>query len=330
MKILIHDQLLPPDFDAVTPVRAAAPGARVVVAAKERLAEELADAEIFFGYHSPEVFAGAAQLRWIQATAAGLDRLLVPELTARGLVITNASGIHAAAVTETAWALTLAVARGLTTFFPQQLEHVWKWGPLYDLYCSTAGIVGLGGIGRQYARVAAAFDMRVIAVDPHVTSNPATVAELWPMQRLDDLLRQSDVVLISCPYTPETRHLIDRERLAIMKPTAILVNIARGGIVDESALADALRAGGLAGAGLDVCETEPLPPDSPLWDVPNLIITPHCAGLSHHRMRKLLDFFCENLRRYQAGRPLLNLVDQRKGYPVAVTQPTAPSSPSPA
>ena len=318
MKIVLHDQF-PIGEDLLSLVLSAAPGAAAVVADKDRLPAALDDADIFYGYHSPEVFVHAPKLKWIQSSAAGLDKMLVPELVNRGLVITNASGIHAAAVAECAWALTLAVGRCLHTCISQQRDHVWKWGPLFDMFGGTAGIIGLGGIGRQYARVARAFDMRVIAVDPHVREKPETVAELWPMDRLPELLRQSDVVLVSCPYTPETRYLINRERLALMKPTAIIVNIARGGIIDEAALIDVLKAGKLAGAGLDVTETEPLPPESPLWDAPNLVISPHCGGLSSHRMRKLIEFFCENLRRYQAGQPLLNLVDQRKGYPVPVS-----------
>jgi D-3-phosphoglycerate dehydrogenase len=315
MKIVLHDQF-PIGEELLSLVRAAAPGATAVVADKEWLPGELADAEIFYGYHSPEVFVHAPKLKWIQSSAAGLDKLLVPELVNRGLVITNASGVHASAVVECAWALTLAIGRCLHTFMRQQQEHTWKWGPLYDMFGGTAGIIGLGGIGRQYARVARAFDMRVIAVDPHVREKPDTIAELWPMSQLDDLLRQSDVVLVSCPYTPETHYLIDRRRLGLMKPTAIIVNIARGGIIDEAALIDALRAGRLAGAGLDVTETEPLPASSPLWDAPNLVLSPHCGGVSSHRVRKLIEFFCENLRRYQTGQSLLNLVDQRKGYPV--------------
>ena len=317
MKIVLHDQF-PIDGPLVDRVRAAAPNADVASAAAEQLADELADAEIFFGYHTPEVFRHARKLRWIQASAAGLDRLLTPELVARDLLITNASGVHAPAVAEAAWALTLALTRGLPSFFRQQLDRTWKWAPLLDLYGATVGIIGLGGIGRQYARVAAAFDMRVVAVDAHRRNKPDGVAELWLTDRLPDLLQQSDVLLVSCPYTRETRHLIDRRALERMKPSAILVNIARGGIVDEAALADALSSGRLAGAGLDVCETEPLPPDSPLWHTPHLVLTPHCAGVSRHRMGRLVEFFCDNLERYQNGLPLRNLVDQQKGYPIPV------------
>lgn len=314
-KIVVYDPLGVVGGSAGA-IREFAPDAEVVAPPEDRLAGELADAEIFFGFHTPEVFRDAKQLKWIQSVAAGMERLLEPELVARGLLITNASGVHGPAVAEMAWALTLAVAQGLPLYFRQQHDHVWKHGPVTDLDGATAGIIGLGGIGRRYARVAAAFGMRVLAVDRHEPGKPAEVESLWGLDRLDDLLKQSDVVLVSCPYTPETKNLIDAERLAKMKPTAILVNIARGGIVDEAALIEALREGRLAGAGLDVCATEPLPADSPLWDTPNLVLTPHCAGLSTHRRQKLTEFFCENLRRYQVGEPLLNVIDQQKGYPV--------------
>lgn len=314
-KIVIFDPLGLDDA-SIDAIRKSAPKAQVVMPEKGQLADELLDAEIFYGFHTPEVFRGATQLRWIQSTAAGLEQVLEPELVARNLKITNASGVHAGPVAEMAWALTLAVARGLPTYFRQQQDHQWERSTYYDLEDATAGIIGLGGIGRRYARTAAAFGMRVLAVDRHEPVKPEDVESLWGLDRLDEMLAQSDFVLVSCPYSSETHHLINHERLGRMKPTAILVNIARGGIVDEEALAAALREGRLAGAGLDVCETEPLPADSPLWDTPNLVITPHCAGLSAHRRRRLTEFFCENLRRYFSDEPLANLVDQAKGYPV--------------
>ncbi len=314
-KIVIYDPL-GLDDESIAMIQQTAPSATVVVSPKQRLAEELADAEIFFGYHTPEVFRGAADLKWIQATAAGMDQMLEPQLIERGLLISNASGVHAHPVAQMAWALTLAVSRALPTFFRQQQEHRWQHGPVLDMAGSSAGIIGLGGIGRQYSKVAAAFGMRVLAVDPHGPTKTEHVESVWRTDRLDELLQLADVVLLSCPFTPETRRLLSRERLALMKPTAILVNIARGGIVDEEALVEALRAGRLAGAGIDVCETEPLPADSPLWDVPNLVMTPHCAGVSTRRVRRLTDFFCENLRRYLADEPLKNIIDQHKGYPI--------------
>ena len=289
----------------------------VVFPERLELAAALSDAEVFFGFHPPEIFREAKKLRWIQFTAAGLDQLLDAELVERGLLITNASGVHAPQVVETAWALTMALARRLPKYLRNQKDHRWEPDSHYDLAGSTVGIVGLGGIGRRYARIAAAFGMRVKAVDPHRSTPVDGVESVWGMNRLDELLQQADVVLISCPYTQETQHLIDRGRLRMMKRTAILVNIARGGIVEEEALMEALRAGQIAGAGLDVCETEPLPAESPLWDVPNLIITPHCAGLSTQRADRLTQFFCQNLSRYVDGKPLVNLIDPQRGYPVS-------------
>lgn len=315
MKIVIYDVLGFSNND-IAKIRSVASDATVVVSAEEDLAIELKDAEVFFGYHTPEVFADADQLKWIQATAAGMDVLLSPEVKARNILVTNASGVHAPQVAEMAWALTLSIARGVALYVKQQREHHWEWGPLYDIDGQTAGVIGLGGIGRRYARVAAAFGMKVLAVDAHAVSAPDFVDSLWGMDRLDELIERADVILTSCPYTDETHHLINAERIAKMKPTAIVVNIARGGIIDEDALSVALLEGRIAGAGIDVCETEPLPSDSPLWDVPNLVVTPHCGGLGPARMGRLAQFFCENLRRYLDAEPLRNVVDQEKGYPV--------------
>jgi phosphoglycerate dehydrogenase-like enzyme len=230
----------------------------LVLPSEEDLVGELADAEVFFGYHSPDVFASAQNLKWIQTTSAGLDMILTPDVVERGLLVTNASGLHAAPVVETAWALTLAVSRCLKTFGRQQNEHVWE------------------------------------SLVPYV-------------------------LMIACPATAETQGLIGPKQIALLKPTAILVNIARGGIVDEPALIECLTNGRIAGAGLDVTKTEPLPADDPLWDTPRLVITPHIAGLSGDRSQRLAEFFCENLRRYRLGETLMNLVDQSRGYPVPGT-----------
>ena len=283
---------------------------------EEQLVAEMVDAEVFFGYHSPEVFLEAPNLKWIQTTSAGLDMMLTPEVIALGLQVTNASGLHAPPVVETAWALTLAVSRCLRHFNKCQDEHVWDQFVPWDLNGRTAGVVGLGGIGRRYARIAAAFGMRVIAVDLHSPQKPDEVESLWGLDRLNDLVAEADVLMIACPATSETQGLIGPEQIALLKPTAILVNIARGGIVDEPALIEALTEGRIVGAGLDVTKIEPLPASDPLWDTPRLVITPHIAGWSNDRSHNLVKFFCENMRRYKAGEPLQNLVDQQRGYPV--------------
>ena len=319
MKIVIYD---PVGFDdtQIASIRSAAGAASVMVSSPEQLRADLEEAEIFFGFHAPEVFFEASQLRWIQTTSAGLDKILVPELVKRDLMITNASGVYAPQVVEQAWCLTLAVAGRVPLYWEQQKQHHWQIIDRIDLDGSTVGIIGLGGIGRRYARVAAAFGMRVLAVDLHQPPKPESVESLWPIDQIDELLEQSDFVLVSCPYTSETHHLVDGGRLSRMKSSAVLVNIARGSIVDEAALVSALENGHIAAAGIDVCEQEPLPPESSLWNVPNLVITPHCAGLSPQRMKQMADFFIANLQRYLDGQPLANLVNQQLGYPVPAQQ----------
>ena len=316
MKIVISDMLgFEEEHDAWI-YEAAGDDTVVFPEGDEELLAELPAAEVFFGYHSPEVFSVATNLKWMQTTSAGLDMMLTPEVRAMGLQVTNASGLHAAPVVETAWALTLAVSRYLKHFGQCQRDHVWDQFTPYDLNHRTAGVIGLGGIGRRYAKIAAAFGMRVIAVDKHVSEKPEEVEELWPLERLNDLCAEADVVMIACPATSETQGLIGAEQLALMKPTGIIINIARGGIIDEPALIECLNAGRIAGAGLDVTRIEPLPDDDPLWDTPRLVITPHIAGWSSDRSQSVVRFFCDNLRRYKAGEPLRNLVDQQLGYPV--------------
>jgi phosphoglycerate dehydrogenase-like enzyme len=185
-----------------------------------------------------------------------------------------------------------------------------------ELQGGTLGIIGMGGFGCEIARRAAGYDMTVLALDPVRSDPPEGVVELRPPTReaLLDLLARSDAVMVACPRTAETTNLIGAAELEAMKPTAFLVCVTRGGIVDEPALVEALRQGKLAGAGLDVFECEPLPPESPLWDLENVILTTHVAGASQHRPQRVYDLFRENLRRYVAGEPLLNVVDKRRGF----------------
>ncbi len=178
------------------------------------------------------------------------------------------------------------------------------------------GIVGLGGVGRRVAEVLSAFKTRILATDMFPVDKPAHVAELWPADRLDEMLPLVDILVLCVPLTSVTRWLINAQKLALMKPGALLVNVARGQVVVEQDLVAALESGHLSGAGLDVAAEEPLPATSHLWDMKNVIITPHVGGQSIRRADDVTDFFCENLRRYQLGEPLLNLVDKRLGFPV--------------
>jgi D-3-phosphoglycerate dehydrogenase len=176
------------------------------------------------------------------------------------------------------------------------------------------GIIGYGAIGRSVAQRAVAFEMTVLAVDAVPGSGSPYCEEVWPVDRLADLLRASDVVVVAAPYTKQTHHLLGEAEIAMMKPDAYLITVSRGGIIDEVALAKAMQSGHLAGAGIDVTEREPLPPDSPLWDLPNVIITPHLAGSSAQKERRCVEILRENLLRYQRGEPLINVVDKRAGY----------------
>ncbi len=309
--------LCPPVSEALCEqVRRTAPGAEVAMAAMDEAHAVVGDADVIFGMYNEEIIRAARRVKWIQTTSAGMDMLLdIPGVREGRFRLSNASGLHALQVAEHAWALTSALFRGLQQSIRNQLSHEWKGVPIRDLYGATAGIVGFGGIGRRYAWLARGFEMRILALDVQQSERPDYVEALWGTDRLEDVLAASDVVFIACPYTPQTERLIDERAFRLMKNSAFLINTARGPIVDEAALADALESGEIAGAGLDVFETEPLPETSPLWELENVIITTHSAGASNFRPQRTVDFFCENLRRFVAGVPLLNETDRNVGYP---------------
>ena len=283
----------------------------------EEALAQAAGIEVLMGYFKPAVCAAAPNLRWIQSFSAGMDKFLFPEIVARDEVqISNVAGLYASQGGEHAWALLLALTRQIPLAVHNKERKLWQSEPVIELAGGTLGLVGLGGFGVEMAKRAQGYNMTVLAVDPVRTDRPAYVAELKPTSRptLFDLLQRSDVVMMACPRTPETYHLISTEELAAMKPTAYLINVTRGGIIDEPALVDALHRGQIAGAGLDVTEVEPLPADSPLWTAPNLILTPHRAGASQHRPRMIVEYFQQNLARYLKGEKPLNLIDKRRGY----------------
>lgn len=300
-------------------IAAVAPQATLIDAGQERVAQALFEADIFCGHAKVPVdwpgVVRAGRLQWIQSSAAGLDHCLVPEVVASSITVTSASGVLADQVAEQSIALACGLSRSLPTFFRAQQQREFIRRPTRDLHGATVGIVGLGGNGRRLAEVLAAFKTRILATDYFPVDKPREVAELWPPERLDELLPQVEFLFLAAPLTDETRHMIDSRRLALLPRGAFLINVARGPLVVESDLVAALRSGQLAGAGLDVTEKEPLPLDSPLWHEPNVIITPHVGGQSRLRIDQMTDFFCENLRRYLAREPLHNLVDKRLGFP---------------
>ncbi len=267
------------------------------------------------GRFLPAVCAAAPGLRWIQSNSAGMDHFLFPEIIERDVIITNMAGRYASQGGEHAWALLLSLSRGVPHVVESDGNRAWPV-PARELTGGTLGIIGLGGFGMETVKRARGYDMTILALDPVRQDKPDEVSELKPPTRenLHDLLRRADAVMLACPKTAETERMIGREELAAMKETAYLVNVTRGGIIDEAALSDALQCGQIAGAGLDVADSEPPPPDSPLWDAPNFVFTPHRAGVSQHRDRKTHEFFCENLRRYLKSEPLHNVVNKKRGF----------------
>lgn len=302
-------------------IAAAAPGAEIVDAGQERVAQEILAADLFCGHAKVhplpwDEVVRRGRLKWIQSSAAGMDHCLVPSVIASNIVVTSASGVLADQVAEHALALATGLLRSLPVFFRAQHKREFIRRPTRDLHRATIGIIGFGGNGRRLAEVLRVFKGTIVATDLFPIDKPDYVEALWPAERLDDLLSVSDIVILAAPLVPATRGMIDARAIERMKRGAVLINMARGPLVVESALVDALRCGQLAGAGLDVTEIEPLPPDSPLWELPNCIITPHVGGQSATRIDDMTDFFCENLRRWQAERPLINLVDKQLGFPV--------------
>jgi D-3-phosphoglycerate dehydrogenase len=291
----------------------------LVDAGQERIAELLPTADIFCGHAKvpvpwDEVVAGG-RLQWIQSSAAGMDHCLVPSVIASDIIVTSASGLFADQVAEQTLALLLGLLRGLPTFFRQQQRKDFTRQPTGDLHGKTVGIIGFGGNGRRIAEVLSAFKVRLLATDLFPIRKPDHVDQLLAANRLDDVLRQSDVVILCVPLNAHTEGMIDAAAISAIKPGSILINVARGPVVVEAELVDALRCGHLQAAGLDVTEIEPLPSESSLWELPNVIITPHVGAQSARRVDDSTDFFCRNLARYLRGEPLANLVDKELGFP---------------
>jgi len=245
-----------------------------------------------------------------------LDHCLVPAVVDSEITVTSASGVLADQVAEHTLSLITAWLRSLPTFFRAQAQREFIRRPTRDLHRATVGLVGFGGVGRRLAEVLRVFKTRILATDMFPVDKPDYVEALWPAERLDELIAAVDILILCAPLTPVTRGMIDARRLALMKSDALLVNVARGPLVVEADLVAALEAGRPAGAVLDVTEIEPLPSSSRLWDLPSVIITPHVGGQSARRADDMTEFFVDNLRRWQLGKPLVNLVDKRLGYPM--------------
>jgi phosphoglycerate dehydrogenase-like enzyme len=282
------------------------------------------ETDVLCTFRPPQnIFDLAPRLQWIALPSAGADPVVRGGFVRHGgPVVTTASGVHAVPIAEYVFAMLLMWVRNWPAILDAQRAHTWArpatWEGLRgrELHGATLGIIGLGAIGRQVAHLGRCFGMHVLATRRSVApgATDPTVDELIAVSDLPRLFAAADFVVIAAPSTPETHHLIGADQLHAMKRTGVLVNIARGDIVDEPALIDALRSGTIAGAALDVFETEPLPETSPLWTLPNVIVAPHLAGSTDAYSRRFTDLFLENLRRYRAGDSLLNVVDPVRGY----------------
>jgi phosphoglycerate dehydrogenase-like enzyme len=281
----------------------------------------IADAEVVFAWRSnvggpllPRAWDRAGRLVWIQAPSDGVEGLLFPELVESDVVLTNARGIFDRAVAEHALALLLAMAKHLAEHVRDTTERAWRQGDLELLAGTKLLVVGAGPIGRAIGRLATAFEMQVRGIGR--TPRPDDdLDEIVSVDGLPQQLGWADVVVNILPATPSTLRLFDASAFAAMRPSARFVNVGRGSTVDELAMIEALRRGAIAGVALDVFEEEPLPADSPLWELPNVIITPHVAGDFAGWREVVVRRFIENLKRFRAGEPLLGIVDKRLGFP---------------
>jgi len=287
--------------------------------ATETLDGMLMDTEVIFGWTlPPRISERAPRLKWVQGTGAGVDMLVgKTDLLETDVMITNAADIRTVSVAEFTLCLMLMLAKNASRFLKNKEKHLWDGYFPLDLHSKTLGIIGLGRIGKAVAKRAKAFGMKLLAMDRFVTRREEDVFgvdEAFPYEDLLQMLARCDFVVLAAPLTEATKGLVAEAELRAMKPTAFIINVARGPIIQQGLLIQALKEGWIAGAGLDVLDPEPLPPDSELWDLPNVIISPHIAGRRERVTHALTDLFCENLKRYLSGLEMLNLVDKGRGW----------------
>ena len=336
MKLVIHPPVETARLEKILEVARRAGNLSVVnVEGEVEAAQEIVDAEGLFGKITPSLLASARSLRWVQAPTASLEHYMFPELVEHECELTNMRGLYSDMIGDQVLGYIICFARKLHFYIRNQIESRWEavggeavrsqfvLGPgqsspidLAHIHLgdATLGIVGLGSIGSEIARRALACSMRVIAVDPVRETPLDGVTFLRKLDALPQLLQESDFVAIAAPHTPETYKMFGRQQFQQMKPSAYLINIGRGAIVDLADLTEALVNLEVAGAALDVFETEPLPSDHPLWKMDNVIITPHVAGASPRVASRHLEVLLDNIGRFAAGSPLLNVVDKAKWY----------------
>ncbi|MDE2814450.1 MAG: D-2-hydroxyacid dehydrogenase [Gemmatimonadota bacterium] len=282
--------------------------------------QEVADAEVVFGLMRRPVFLAAKKLKWFHFVGIGFDPIVrdIPEFRTGDVAMTNARETHVVPMADHVFAAILSYAHRIPELLEDQRNHQWNTKRyerrIIELAGTKMGVLAMGDIGRGVATRAAAFGIEVYAVDILPMEPPPGVCAVWPVERLDEMLGMIDWLVITAPRTKETTGMINRQRLALLKEGAFVVVVSRGGIVDEEALAEGLHSGRIGGAALDATEIEPLPPDSPLWDAPNMLISPHTSAESVQLIERRKAIFVENLHRYLAGEALLNVCDLEKGY----------------
>jgi len=322
LKVISTFQFAPASQEVL---REAAEAEVLCITRTDEFLARLPEAEIICSYWMPANWRQLApHLHWLQCSSAGVDGLLPTGVldADSGVIVTTATGVHATTISEYVFGSILMFNRNWQEMVRLQDRHVWprsaSWYNLgaRELVDQTVGIIGLGHIGRRVAQLARAFGMHVLATRRTVSNGEKDpdVDQLYPMEQLQELLRLSDYVVLAVPLTQETEKLMGEAELRVMPRNAYLVNVARGRVVDEEALIRALQERWIAGAGLDVTGEEPLPANSPLYSMPNVILTPHISGLSAHYDKRLTALFAENLQRYRSGQPLRNRYDPERGY----------------
>ncbi|MGC1122592.1 MAG: D-2-hydroxyacid dehydrogenase [Candidatus Methanofastidiosia archaeon] len=287
----------------------------ITVLIEEDVAKVIPNVDILIaGKFDRKILKKAENLKWVHALAAGVDRLLFPEFIQSDILLTNSSGVHPIPISEHVLGMMLMFSRALNQSFKNQMHNTWERLQPTELHGKTVGIVGFGSIGEQVGAVCKCLGTKIIALKNAINYKTEYADVILPPENLDTLLTQSDFVVLTLPLTEKTHHLITTKQLRLMKPTAYLINVSRGEIVSEPDLIEALTNHWIKGAGLDVFEEEPLPQDSPLWKMDSVIITPHYAGSTPYYFDRALDIFCEDLRRFLTGAPLINVINKEKGY----------------
>ncbi len=320
MKVLVTDAHLGDAF--VDELRAEFPQVEFVSAGEtDEQLRHATDSDVICGWPSSvHVIEAASRLRWIHCPGTGIDKIMadLPSLADSDVVLTNARGPHANPMADHVLWMMLSLSHRGRDMAEDQRNRYWstdKYSHSFvELSGSTMGILALGDIGKAVARRAYGFGMDVYAVDISPQEPPPQVREVWGLERLDELMAMSDWFVVTAPFTAASRGLIDARRIALLKPTSYLIVISRGGIVDEDALADALGNGRLAGAGVDATAVEPLPQDSPLWDLDNLVLSPHASALTPQMYEGRRQVFRENMRRFLGNEPFLYVCDKRAGF----------------